>query len=158
MQGPRSGHRHGQVGIDRPENRRDVFEHRHAFGFPASGGSGPRRSGHADARGRGASGELRRRNRGNRRAARNDQAAGAAHDHADRPSEVHDWSRKRRHAGRQRQRRSLLAQPRADGFDDGGHGHGRRAGRFAARPPRIQPRRFRRLASGRAAGQETFAR
>ena len=61
-------------------------------------------------------------------------------------------------AGCQRQGRGLLAQSGADGFDDGGHGHGRCAGRFAARPPRIQPRRFRRVASGRAAGQKTSAR
>ena len=50
MQRTRGCHRHGEVGIDRPENRRDVFEHGHALGFPASGRSGSRRSGNADAR------------------------------------------------------------------------------------------------------------
>lgn len=55
-------------------------------------------------------------------------------------------------------RRGVLVEPRADGFDNGGHGHGRRAGGFVARPARIQSRRFRGPASGRTAGEETIAR
>ena len=48
VQGPHRGYRAGQIRPDRPQNRRHVFQHRHALFFPARCRSAARRSRHAD--------------------------------------------------------------------------------------------------------------
>ena len=158
MQGAHRGHRAGQIRADRAKSGGDIFEHRDALSFPARRRSVARRPGNADRRRCAAGDFLERRNGRVDRAGGGGEAAGRAADDANGRAAVDAGGRERHSAGYRRERRGVFAESRADGFDGGGSGHGRRAGYRAAGAARIPARGFCGAASGRAAGQEIAAR
>ena len=99
-------------------------------------------------------GQRQRRNSGTCRADRVGEVARHKVNRAHRICALHDRHRRRRRTRYLRERRSLLVEPCAYGFDRCRHGHGGRTRRRALRTPRFQGRRLRCSPSTRAASAQ----
>ena len=142
---------HGQVRPHRRQDRRDAREHRHARILPAPGGGQPRRPRHGHEGRCRARDLLLRRDRGTPDDPAALQAHGRAAHRDDRQSALDARARGGRPPRHQRARRSLPAQPRADGEHDGDARDGRCARGRAPQAPRLYRGGFRAFASGRRA-------